>query len=398
MSKNRQFHDFLRPFIGILIVLTIVFYYAGLNWGLERLGLLVLFNLLFVIAFVFDKASSIFKRQEMLLFLLFFLLNFLAVFFPDIDYEWFTFSITKIMASVFGAYISIVFCKTLNLEDYFYYGFIFAFVLIIYAEYSLGHFNPLTFYAPTVDRGDFLYNANYYSYMGFYANFSIFRLHLKYRNPWTLLGLMLIPLLAIAMSFSAQTRSGLIFTLIINVLFWFWVNKPKFTNPIYSVFRKIILFLMALFCVIQFIKIYSNSSIENRISSTSKEDSRGTLLKEGIEVFFDNPFTGVGLGNFKNYSSTGQMTHNTFAEALAEHGFFIGALIILVFILPFFKSFKLFLTNKGNPEFKLSLLYFFIWLLYNNIYVFYKATSAMMFFFLMIGVHYKLAESQKQEE
>ncbi len=384
--------------IGILIISTILFYYAGEPWGLDTIGLMVLLNLLFVVAFAVDKGWSIFKRQEVLLFFLFFLLTFLAVFFPDVDYEWFIFSITKILAAFFGAYIGIVFCKTYNLEDYFYYGFILAFFLIVYAEYTLGHFNPSTFYLPTVRRGDFIYNANYYSYMAFYANFSIFRLHLKYRNKLTLLGLFLVPLVAIAMSFAAQTRSGLIVILLINVLFWTWVNKHKLVNPIASIFRKFLMVLVSVFFVFQFIEIYSNSSIENRISSTSKDEGRGTLLQEGIEVFLDNPFTGVGLGNFKNYSGSGQMSHNSFVEALAEHGFFIGILIILVFVLPFFKSFKLFLTNKSNSEFRLSLLFFFIFLIYNNIYAFYKATSAMMFLFLMIGVHYNLAESQKQEE
>lgn len=395
---NQQLNKKLRPLIGILLIATIIFYYAGLNWGLETVGFRVLFNLMFVIALAIDMTWSIFKRQEMFLFLIFFLLTFLAVYFPDIDYVWFNFSITKILASFFGAYIGLVFCKVLNLEDYFYYGFILAFILIIYAEYTLGHFDPLTFYAPTFARRDFIYNANYYSYMGLYANFSIFRLHLKYRNTWTLLGLIFIPLLAMAISFTAQTRSGLIFTLLINVLFWFWVNKPKIRHPIYSIFRKILLFLIAIFCVIQFIKIYSTSSIEKRISSTSTEEDRGALLKEAIEIFIDYPFTGVGLGNFKNYSHSGIMSHNTYAEALAEHGFFIGTLMILVFVLPFLKSFKLFMTNKANSEYKLSLLFFFIFLIFNNIYVFYKATSAMMFFFLMIGVHYKLAESQKQVE
>ena len=327
---NQQLNKKLRPLIGILLIATIIFYYAGLNWGLETVGFRVLFNLMFVIALAIDMTWSIFKRQEMFLFLIFFLLTFLA--------------------------------------------------------------------APTFERRDFIYNANYYSYMGLYANFSIFRLHLKYRNTWTLLGLIFIPLLAMAISFTAQTRSGLIFTLLINVLFWFWVNKPKIRHPIYSIFRKILLFLIAIFCVIQFIKIYSTSSIEKRISSTSTEEDRGALLKEAIEIFIDYPFTGVGLGNFKNYSHSGIMSHNTYAEALAEHGFFIGTLMILVFVLPFLKSFKLFMTNKANSEYKLSLLFFFIFLIFNNIYVFYKATSAMMFFFLMIGVHYKLAESQKQVE
>lgn len=393
---NNQVSGKLKHFIGILVLATVIFYYAGSNWGLKAMGLNILFNLLFVITLALDKAMSIFRRQELVLFLLFLLLTFAAVFYPHIDYELFNFTITKILAAFMGAYIGLTLCKTLDLEDYFLFAFVLAFVLIIYAEYTLGHFNPVTFYAPTAARDDFLENANYYSYMALFANFSIFRLHLKYKNTWTLLGLMLIPFLGIAISFTTQSRSGLIFILLINALFWFWVNKPKIGNPVYTIMRKLLLLIFTLVLSFQFISVYTNSSIEDRISSTSNEESRGQLAKRAIEVFMDYPITGVGPGNFVNYSRGGKMSHNNYTEALAEHGFFIGFLIIFVFILPFFKSWRLFLTNKGNPEYKLNVLFFFIFLLFNNIYVFYRASNAMMFFFLMLGIHYKLLETKKQ--
>ncbi|MBD0778836.1 O-antigen ligase family protein [Maribacter sp. ANRC-HE7] len=394
---NIQLLNRLRPFIGFLLMATIVLYYAGLHWGLQSLGFGILFPLTFVITLAIDKSASIFQRQEMLLFLLFLIFSFVAVFYPNIDFEKFNFTITKILAAFMGAYIGIGLCNKLDLEDYFHIAYILVLILIIFAEYSLGTFNPVTFYAPSAARSDFLYNANYYSYIALFANFSVFRLHLKYRNTWTLGGLIVIPILAIAISFTTQSRSGLIFIILINALFWFWVNKTKIRNPIYAIFRKVLMFLISLAFVLQFINIYTNSSIENRMSSTSNEESRGQLIKRGIEVFLDHPITGVGAGNFINYSPTRHMTHNNYTEALVEHGFFIGLLIIAVFFLPFFKSFRLYLTNKSNPEYKLSLLFFFIFLLFNNIYVFYRASNSMMFFFLMIGIHYKLLETKNQE-
>ncbi|MRX63766.1 O-antigen ligase family protein [Maribacter luteus] len=394
---NHQFRGFIRPIIGVLIFLTILLYYAGLNWGLNAIGFMVLFNLLFVVTFSIDLGRTMFNRPEMLLFLIFLLLSFVAVFYPDIDYESFNFTITKILAAFMGAYIAIALVQILDLEDYFHFGFIIALLLIIYAEYSAGTFKPMTFYAPTASRHDFLYNANYYSYMGLFASFSIFRLHLKYRNAWTFAGLVLIPLSAIAIAFTAQTRSGLIFVILVNALFWFWVNKPKKKNPIYSIFRKLLLLGISLFLTFQFINIYTNSSIENRLSSTSaKEESRGYLIKKGIEVFIDHPFTGVGPGNFINYNKRRQMSHNNYVEALVEHGIFIGPIILLVFLLPFYKSFKLYVTNKSNPEYKLSLLFFGIFLLFNNIYVFYRASNAMMYFFVMLGIHYRFLDNKNQ--
>tara|TARA_R110001583_G_scaffold176867_2_gene331716 strand:+ start:185 stop:592 length:408 start_codon:yes stop_codon:yes gene_type:complete len=132
------------------------------------------------------------------------------------------------------------------------------------------------------------------------------------------------------------------------------------------------------------------------MSSTNKGEERGHLIETGFEVFMNFPFSGVGAGNIQKYAD-GFFTHNTYLEALSEHGLFVGLIIILVYVLPFFKSFKLYKSNTANPNYKLSLLFFSIFLLFNNIYVFYKASFAMMYFFLMIGNYYNLLNNKNSE-
>jgi hypothetical protein len=388
---NKQLHKRFSPFLGVLMTATIIFYFAGLNMGLEILGLYVLYPLLFVLTLVLDKGLSIFRVHELLLFFAFLILTFISVFYRNIDLDLFNFAIFKILAAFMGAYFTLTLCVKFNLEDYFHIGFIISLIIIVYFEYILGNFNPVTFYAPRATRGDFSYNANYYSYMSLFANFSVFRLYIKHKSLWTSISVFLIPVIGLAISFTAQTRSGLIFILLINALFWFWVYKPRLNNSFTSLLRKFLLIVFASVFAVQFFNFYANSSIKSRVENTSSEDSRGFLAKEGFKVFLEYPFTGVGTGNFVRYNRNRQVTHNTYLEALSEHGFFIGSLMILVFLLPFFKSYKLFLRDKSNPEYKLNLLFFAIFLFYNNIYVFYNASNGMMYFFLMLGIYYNIS-------
>ena len=385
----------LRPLIGVLVIATITFYYAGLNMGLYEIGFIVLFPMLFALTLVIDKTTSIFRKQESFLFLLFILLSLVSVFYPYFNMDYFVDDTNKIVAAFMGAYIAIALSTKLNLEDYFHIGFIVALVLLIFFEYRMGNFSPTTFYAPTASRDDFSYNANYYSYMSLFANFSILRLHLKYKKLWTIIGVFLVPVLGLAISFTTQSRSGLIFTLLINALFWFWVNNPKLKNPLFSIVRKGMLVVLTGTFLFYLFSVYSDSSIEERVSATSTEDSRGHLAKKGFEVFADRPLTGVGTGHFPKLSNTGKVTHNNYIEALSENGLIIGSIVILVFVLPFFKSFKLFLKRKSSPEIKLNLLFFSVFLLFNNIYIFYKASYGMMFFFVMLGIHYNLSEKNE---
>ncbi|MEB8347239.1 O-antigen ligase family protein [Flavobacteriaceae bacterium KMM 6898] len=294
-----------------------------------------------------------------------------------------------------GAYIAIAFNKVKDYELYFHIGFIIAFLLLVLSEYLTGNFNLSNFYKPQGSRGVFLSNANYYSYMSFFANFSICSLHLKYKNRLTLIGLVFIPLLALAMSFATQSRSGLLFVLIINVAFWFWVNKDKKKHTLKRIVRQIFLFVMAAVFAYQFINYYTQSSIRSRISEND-EGGREYLFIQGLNVFMEYPLTGVGAGNFVNFNKLGLFTHSSYPEALSEHGLFIGGIIIMVFILPFYKSLRLLRQFNTNEFVKLNFLFFATFLVFNNVYVFYKTSYAMMYFFLMISVYYKLVSNKNK--
>ncbi|MFS4469272.1 O-antigen ligase family protein [Maribacter sp. 2210JD10-5] len=390
--KQYQRGNFL---IGSFLIITIVFYYAGLHLDLQELGFTILFPSLFLLALALDIKTIAINSKEITIYLLFLILSMVSIFYENIVVDQFLFSTPKILASFMAAYVAVALNKNnKNYEDFFHYGYLLILFFIIFFEYLLGNFNILEFYKPQVSRGVFLYNANYYSYISLFANFSIFRLYLKYPNKLTVFGCFILPILALAMSFTTQSRSGLLFVILINIAFWFWVNTlKKNVHPLKKLFRKVILVVGALFFSIQFFNFYSQSSIQER---ATQDGGRGYLFKRGLEVFAEYPFTGVGTGNFIYYNKGGLFTHSSYSEALAEHGLFIGGLMILVFVLPLIKSFKLYWENKTNTEVKLSLLFFATFLIYNNVYVFYKASFAMMYFFLMIGIHYQIESRIKK--
>jgi O-antigen ligase len=84
-------------------------------------------------------------------------------------------------------------------------------------------------------------------------------------------------------------------------------------------------------------------SFWNRMDSimNAEEDQTGSraarlrLLDQGIQVFMDNPITGIGAGQFKNYNAPGEtekwrVTHNVWLQVGAELG--IGGLLTFGFL------------------------------------------------------------------
>ena len=77
------------------------------------------------------------------------------------------------------------------------------------------------------------------------------------------------------------------------------------------------------------------SSFWNRMDSivNAEEDQTGSraarlrLIDQGVQVFMDNPVTGIGAGQFKNYNAPGvvekwRVTHNVWLQVAAELGIF----------------------------------------------------------------------------
>ncbi|MFN3942537.1 MAG: O-antigen ligase family protein [Flavobacterium sp.] len=109
-------------------------------------------------------------------------------------------------------------------------------------------------------------------------------------------------------------------------------------------------------------KRYANQDAAGRVKQ-DKLGGREKVNKAEIQMFLDNPITGVGVGVNKQYREemTGieAASHNELTRMLAEHGL-AGLLgLLILFLVPFFTSF-------ANKQHIFLWSFFFFWLLTIN--------------------------------
>ena len=95
------------------------------------------------------------------------------------------------------------------------------------------------------------------------------------------------------------------------------------------------------------------SSFWNRMDSimNAEEDPTGSraarvrLLNQGLEVFAENPLTGIGAGQFQNYNGPGvvekwRVTHNVWLQVAAELGIFGFAVFLFLVVRAYSANFR----------------------------------------------------------
>ncbi|MEM9919743.1 MAG: O-antigen ligase family protein [Bacteroidota bacterium] len=104
--------------------------------------------------------------------------------------------------------------------------------------------------------------------------------------------------------------------------------------------KQYVILLGALFLILSGLTLSYNYIMEQtylgtRIDRLQKgkdgsEEERSQLIRDGIQMVRQNPFMGVGIGNFTNNSSSGRYSHNDILEVTATLGF-IGLFIYSTF-------------------------------------------------------------------
>ncbi|ALM06784.1 hypothetical protein SB49_02415 [Sediminicola sp. YIK13] len=378
-------------FVGLYVIGTIIFLIA-LGPYLKRQNLVtsILIPSLTLLAFFYDIKTFYKNNTEFILLLLIFISSLFSVFYY-VNYEALINGFNGMLGAVLAAYIPVALNKNGDYSKYFHIGYVISILLLIAIMYYEGNFNFSNFASKVDYRDRFLLNANAYSYFSFFANFSLIYLYQKYKSTLWMILLISLPLLFIIISFATQSRSGIFIIIIINLCYWFFINKINPSNKLKKIFRGILIFSIFIFIGIQFIKIYENSRIKNRIEVTgTKVDSREVLIYESLKVFGNNPFLGVGLGQLIYHNGIGQFSHNSYVEILAEQGIFGGILLLFLFGIPLIKCWRLIMLNPNDKVLKINLLFFICFYLFNNIYPFYKFTFSMMYFFMIISIQNKL--------
>lgn len=241
-------------------------------------------------------------------------------------------------------------------------------------------------------------NANTYSYFSFFANIALFYLiELTRKKVYIIISIFSV-ILAFYLSFITASRSGMLFLILIVTTYWLLIFSTKGK---YKALRFILTIIILIYSSTILNQYYENSFLKKRVDiSIQSDDARERLINEAVNVFIDNPFLGVGPGQFFLYESTKQsFSHNSYTEIAANLGIIGLILLLIIFVRPLIKAIKTFFIDK-NPSHsslnKLNILFFATFILYNNFYVFYLTTYGMMFFIVIISVQEKYIKNGKK--
>lgn len=387
-------YDISKNLGAYIIVTILVLFVLGPFLGITKLGTFVLLPVLGVTAISLSIKQSVWieRKAELIS-----LMSILALCLPTVffyrDAQAMTGTMTRILGSVLGAYCVLRLSKReSDYEDYFLTSYILTIaglviIMIINGNFVIG----LAQGSKSLTRDIFMINANSYSYYSFFANFALFILYLKYKKKFIFLLLVLFPILFILVSFVTQSRSGLIFTAITNIIFWIFINKKDNVNPFKKIGALLISFGSIALVIYQFTLLLLKTDFIDRLDiNEGSSQERQSIVYEGFTFFLENPIFGLGVGQYPSYSATGLFSHNSYIEAFSEQGIIVGFLILLIFLRPLFIGLNIFFKHSKNPEVRIQLLFFLSFALYNNFYVFYKFSFAMMFHFVMIAYQEKL--------
>lgn len=149
---------------------------------------------------------------------------------------------------------------------------------------------------------------------------------------------------------TASRSSSLSITLpiVLYLLGVFVIRKKYF-------FLTIISFFLVFALSFSYAFLLENTHMGTRVQSYQKGtdgsgNERVDLMFEGLEMVKENPFLGVGLGNFQNNSTTNHYAHNDFIELTST----MGLLGLFAYLCFYFSSF-LRIYNLGRR--KLSMLH-----------------------------------------
>src|SRR5207237_9643091 len=97
-------------------------------------------------------------------------------------------------------------------------------------------------------------------------------------------------------------------------------------------------------------------SMDSAQDPTGSREARIRLINQGIEVFAENPITGVGAGQFQNYNAPGvtvekwRVTHDVWLQVASELGIFGFAAFAFLVVRAYSASFKALRLLKGPRQ------------------------------------------------
>ncbi len=226
----------------------------------------------------------------------------------------------------------------------------------------------------------------YFIFMGISAGFIIYDV---YSNSKFYLGVLfsLIFLSFLIILSTASRGSYLIFLFLISFNLVVYVSYLKYLKNL-----KFILIIVLVFCIpylsILQSSLIQDSKLEERFVNAQEGTTRELLFADAINVGLNNPFLGVGGGNYSLQPRSfeqGSFSHNSYSEAFANYGVLGLALLLLTYLEFLFPLIKI-ITNrkvKNKKVFFYFLSFLIAFMAYNIFYVTYLTIEFMGAFVIM---------------
>ena len=298
---------------------------------------------------------------------------------------------------------SFILCYIFAVKSEYKYNIIWmylAYILILLGDWYYAYNNMFDVIDIGVERlNDEKLNANTFAYHTFYATFSLYMLGAIVTNKfwksichWCFI--LTIPLSFYTAIYTASRQVLIIQIPLIAILLYIRYIKDK------GIGKNIVFILAFLACVSLVIptvkNVYNNSLLSERGDIAVKDDSRVLLVKEALQVAFDNFLIGVGPGNFQKYSSTGNFSHNVYLELFANEGI-VGLLIYVSILFAFLREqwqrYKLY-----NDDVFLSFFVFGIFFVVDGVFYSFYQYLWLIGFFIWVVSHSDCYYINNEEE
>ncbi len=157
-----------------------------------------------------------------------------------------------------------------------------------------------------------------------------------------------ISLVTIAMSGSRKSLIGIV----VIIMIWIgWASILK-TTPVRVFIRFLTMVIMVAIAFMVLPKVMEDTNVGKRFASfynqgngsiggALEDNIRYQMYQDGWNMTLENPFFGVGLGNFGQHFWTGQYSHSNYMEPLATTGFPGFILYQSFYAILLFKSLRL---------------------------------------------------------
>src|SRR5690606_6770689 len=130
------------------------------------------------------------------------------------------------------------------------------------------------------------------------------------------------------------------------------LNNQKKVN-----FTKLLLYMLFPLIVVSIVgsTLLEGSVVAERFENLEEsggvqENIRFTMYQFGLELFYDNPFFGVGLNNYKEHFFEGMYSHSDYIESLTSTGLLGFLLYQSAYVILLYKSFRLFFSGRIDKD------------------------------------------------